>query len=135
MWLNNVPRQRQDFNLDLPFFLVGTFLHLLYMRTYTHVPHAQQGWVLESSCWHSEGTPRGEAENLEALFHLPSTQFGFQLGPDSGPEGETHTLLSSLAWELDFLVDVTLLSALAVQGRARALPNVASTSVRTDSGG
>lgn len=72
---------------------------------------------------------------MEVLFHLPPSQFCFRLGPESGPEGETHTLLSSLAWELDFLVDVTLLSVLAVQGRARALPNVASTSVRTDSGG
>lgn len=77
----------------------------------------------------------GEAGNLEALFHLPLSQFCFRLGPDSGLEAETHTLPSSLAWELDFLLDVMLLSVLAVLGRARALPNVASTSVRTDSGG
>lgn len=41
---------------------------------------------------------------MEVLFHLPPSQCCFRLGPDSGPKGETHTLLSSLAWELDFLV-------------------------------
>lgn len=105
---------------------------------HTHVAHIQQGGAPERSGWlccvggHSS---LGEAGNLEGLFHLPLSRFCFRLGPDSGLEGETHTPLSSGAWEPDFLLDVSLLSVLAVQGRVRAFPNVASASVRTDSGG
>lgn len=106
----------------------------------THAERAQRGWgplEVRSAFWGHASL--GEAGNLEVL---PRTTFPVLLPVGSwlqsrgrDPPSLSSFCVSSLSWELDFLVDLMLLSVLAVPGRARALPNVASTSVREDSGG